>query len=253
MIAAVAMTLALFLAGVLIGGVVNQLGSDLPARRSPTKPHCAYCGQERPWWQWLGVSAYLARRVGCPSCGAPVGLRRPLVEVGLGLAFGYLWVIIGPSVALVVYMLYSIIFALVLITDIERRLILNVVTYPAMALALGASFVVPGITWQSALVGGAVGLLVFFLLAVVGNALYGSGAMGGGDVKLAAFVGMITGFPLVIVAIVITILIGAGVSLALVLSRLRSLNDYVPYGPFLVAGGIITLLWGYQIAAWFLL
>lgn len=247
------MTLILFLVGVFVGGIVNQLGSDLPARRAPTRPHCAYCGRERPWWQWLGVSAYLARSKGCPSCGAPVGVRRPLIEIGLGLTFGYLWVMLGPSVTLIIYLFYSTIFALVLITDIERRLILNVVTYPAMALAFAASFVVPGISWQSALVGGAVGLLVFFLLAVVGSALYGSGAMGGGDVKLAAFVGLITGFPLVIVAIVITILIGAAVSLALVIFRVRSLNDYVPYGPFLVAGGMITLLWGYQIAAWFLL
>lgn len=92
----------------------------------------------------------------------------------------------------------------------------------------------------------------FFLAAVLGNALFGAGAMGGGDVKLAAFVGLVTGYPLVIEAIVLTILIGAAVSLALLIVRARSLDDYVPYGPFLVAGGIITLLWGYRIAEWFL-
>lgn len=246
------MVFVAFLAGVLVGAVVNQLGSDLPARRAPRKPHCRYCGRERPWWQWLGVAAYLIGRSECPSCGAPVGLRRPLVEIGLGLTYGYLWLALGPSVQLIFYLLYGAIFALILVTDLERRLILNVVTYPAMALGFAASFFVPGVTWWSALLGGAIGLAFFLLAAVVGNTLFGSGAMGGGDVKLAAFVGLITGFPLVIVAIVLTILIGAAVSLVLVIFRLRSLDDYVPYGPFLVAGAMITLLWGYRIAIWFL-
>ncbi len=247
-----AMTWAAFLAGIFIGGLVNQLGSDLLARRAPTPPQCAYCRRERPWWQWLSVPAYLAGRAECGSCGAPIGLRRPLIEIGLGLTYGYLWVSLGPSVKLVFYLLYSVIFALVLITDIERHLILNVVIFPAAGLGLAASFFVPELTWRSALVGGGVGFTFFFLAAVVGEALFGSGAMGGGDVKLAAFVGLITGFPLVIVAIVLTILIGAAVSLALLVFGLRSLGDYVPYGPFLVAGAMITLLWGPRIAEWFL-
>ncbi len=248
-----ALTLVFLLLGILVGAVVNQLGSDLPARRAPTRPHCAYCGRERPWWQWLGLSAHLARRTGCPSCGGPLGVRRPLIEIGLGVCYGYLWLTLGPSVRLIAYLLYSAIFALILITDVERRLILNVVTYPAMVVGFAASFLVPGITWQSALVGGLVGLVFFFVVAAVGNHVYGSGAMGGGDVKLAGFVGLITGFPSVIVAIVLTLLIGGLVSLALVVLRVRRLDDYVPYGPFLVAGGMITLLWGPRIVAWLLL
>jgi len=241
-----------FLLGVLVGGIVNQLGSDLPARRRPTKPHCPYCGEERPWWQWLGLSAYLSGRPECPSCGAPVGLRHPLVEIGLGLTYAYLWITIDSPVRLGFYLLYSAILALILVTDIERRLILNVVTYPAIVLGFVASFFMPAMTWWNALIGGGIGLAFFFIAAVLGNALFGSGAMGGGDVKLAAFVGLITGFPLVIEAIVLTILAGAAVSLVLLITGARSMDDYVPYGPFLVIGAVITLLWGYPIAEWFL-
>lgn len=245
-------TLLAFLLGIIVGGVVNQLGSDLPGRGGVTRPHCRYCGRDYPRWQWLGVLAYVAGRPACQACGAEIRIRRPLIEIGLGLTFGYLWIQFGLSVTLVFYALYSAILALILITDLERRLILDVVSYPAMALGLVGSFFVPGVTWWSALLGGAIGFVFFFLAAVAGHYFFGAGAMGGGDVKLAAFVGIVTGFPLVIEAVVLTILIGAAVSLFLVVTRIRTLSDHIPYGPFLIAGAMITLLRGYQIAQWFL-
>ena len=265
------MTALFALFGLVIGGLVNQLGSDLPAfamsrpggrsihlspdlprRRRLTCPHCARCGRHRPWWQWLSLPSYLIRRARCPSCDTPINLRYPLVEAGLAVVYGYLWIMFGPSVKLGLYLIYTAIFALILITDIERRLILNVVTYPAIAFALVASFFTPGMKWWSAVVGGVIGFLVFLGVEMVGDALFGSGALGAGDVKLAALVGLVTGFPLIIEALVLTILIGAGTSLILLVTRVRGLRDYVPYGPFLIAGAVVTLLWGYPIAEWFL-
>jgi len=252
------MTILFTLLGLVAGGLVNQLGTDLLARRGLTRigirvrPHCPYCARERRWWQWLSLPAYLVGRASCPSCDAPISLRHPLTEIGLAVTYGYLWIVLGPSVKLVLYLIYSTIFALILITDIERRLILNVVMYPSILIGFGASFFTPGMTWVSALAGGAIGFLFFLGAAIVGNSIFGSGALGYGDVKLAAFVGLITGFPLVIEALVLTILIGAAVSLILLVTRVRTLRDPIPYGPFLVAGAVVTLLWGYPIARWFI-
>ena len=246
------MTILSVLLGILVGGLVNQLGSDLPARRGLTRPHCPYCGRGRPWWQWLTLPSYLIARARCPSCDAPVSLRYPLVEIGLAVTYGYLWIVLGPSVKLILYLLYSAIFALIFVTDIERRLILNVVIYPSLLLALVASFFTPGMTWWSALAGGALGFVFFLGAALLGNVIFGSGALGGGDVKLAGFVGLITGFPLVIEALMLTMLIGAAVSLALLTTRVRSLRDPIPYGPFFIIGAAVTLMWGYPIAEWFL-
>jgi leader peptidase (prepilin peptidase)/N-methyltransferase len=245
--------IALFaLLGLLVGALVNQLGSDLPGRRRLTPPHCPYCGEERPLWQWLSLPAYLIGRAKCPSCGASIKVRHPLIEVGMATAYAYLWIRFGPSIKLVLTLLYTAILAVILITDIERRLILNVVTYPAILLALVAGFLTPGMTWWSALLGGLIGFLFFLIAAAVGTVLFGSGALGVGDVKLAAFVGLITGFPLVIAALMLTILSGAAVSLILLVTRARRLRDPIPYGPFLVAGAMVTLLWGYSMAEWFI-
>jgi leader peptidase (prepilin peptidase)/N-methyltransferase len=246
------MIILLVCLGLLVGGLVNQLGSDLPARRGLTRPHCPYCGQDRPWWQWLALPSYLIGRIKCPYCDASIGIRHPLVEIGLAVAYGYLWILLGPSVRFVFYLIYSAIFALILVTDIERKLILNVVTLPSILLAIVASFLMPGITWWNALLGGSIGFFTFLVLVVVGRLIFGSGALGEGDITLATFIGLITGYPLIIEALVLTTLVGAGISSVLLITRVRTLRDYIPYGPFLIIGATITLLWGYSIADRFL-
>ncbi len=246
--------LFLFILGLLAGVVVNHLATVLPAHRNVPVPYCPYCGRERPWWQWLTLPSFLVSRAYCPHCGAPLRLRYPLVELGLATAYVYLWGTLGANVniRLVLYLVYGAIFAIILVTDIERRLILNRVTYPAIILAFLASFVTPGMTWWSALTGGLIGFVFFSVAALIGNRLFGDGALGGGDIKLAAFIGLITGFPLIVEALVLTLLIGAGVSLLLLITHVRRRRDHIPYGPFLVIGAIITLLHGYPIAHWFL-
>ncbi|MCP4542661.1 MAG: prepilin peptidase [Chloroflexi bacterium] len=231
---------------------MNQLGSDLPARRKLTRPHCPYCGQARPWWQWLAVPAYLVGRARCPHCDARIRWRHPLVEVGLATAYGYLWIMMEPSIKFPFYLIYAAIFALILVTDMERKLILNVVTFPSIILAIVASFLLPDILPWNALAGGAVGFFTFLLLVVIGKIAFGSGALGEGDITLATFIGLITGFPLIIEALVLTTLSGAIISTILLVTRVRSLRDHIPYGPFLIIGATITLLKGYSIANWFL-
>ncbi len=240
------------LLGLFIGGLVNRLGTDLPSRRRVTRPQCPYCGRNRPWWQWVSLPSYVIGRAKCPSCGAPIRLRYPLTELGLAVTYAYLWILLGASIRLPLYLVYTTVFAIVLITDFERRLILNMVLYPAILFAIAAGFITPEMTWWSALAGGGIAFIFFLIVGIVGNTVFGAGALGGGDVKLALFIGLITGFPLVIEALVLTIIIGAAISGFLFITRLRKLRDYVPYGPFLVAGGLITLLWGYSIAEWYM-
>jgi len=71
-------------------------------------------------------------------------------------------------------------------------------------------------------------------------------------VKLAAFIGLATGFPSIIVALLIAILAGGATALLLVLTRIKGLKSYIPYGPFLVVGGLVALIYGPQIVAWYL-
>jgi leader peptidase (prepilin peptidase)/N-methyltransferase len=240
-----------FTLGILVGAGVNRLATDLPARRPPQRPRCPYCNNPRPWYQWVSMPTYSVGRGRCPHCSAPIRIRYPLTELALGFLFGFLFLRYEFTPQFVFYALYTAVLALVTVTDLERRLILNVVTFPAMILALVGSFLVPGVSWKSALLGGVVGYATFYVLALAGRLLVGPGALGGGDVTLAGFVGMVVGFPLIVEALLLTILSGGIISLMLVITRVRSLRDHIPYGPFLVLGGWVTMLWGLEIAQWF--
>ena len=246
------MILLFALLGLVVGGLVNQLGTDLVARRRLGQPRCPYCARQCPWYRWLSLPAFLVGRTGCSSCGAQITLRHPLVEIALAATYAYLWIALGPSIRLAFLMAYSAILGLILVTDIERRRIPNVVIYPAIVFAAAAAFVTPGLEPSRALAGGAAGLGIYLLIALLGRGMYGPGALGMGDVKLAAFVGLITGFPLVAVVIVVAILAAGVSSLVLVLTGIRGRRDPIPYAPFLVAGVVVAALWGQPILAAFM-
>lgn len=239
------------LVGVLVGGLVNLLADDLPEKRSPGRPRCSQCEQDHQPAHWLAVVRWPAARGRCPHCGGKERLRPLLVELGLALIFGLLWLRSGDWTAeLIILSLFFSIFVLVLVTDMEHRLILHTVTFPSVVLALLVSPITVGL--RSAAGGAVVGFVVFLLLYLLGQRLFGPGALGFGDVTLATVIGAMVGFPMVIVALLCGILAGGVISLGLVLTRRRRLTSKVPYGPFLLIGGTIAILWGRQIVLWYL-
>jgi leader peptidase (prepilin peptidase)/N-methyltransferase len=244
--------LAIFiLAGLLAGGVINILADDLPLRRRPQLPRCQGTGERLPPHLWLGTIRRLLCGGRCPQCGQPEGWRPMIVEVATAATFGLVWVLQGGwSARLAITAIYFAVFILIFVTDMEHRLILHIVTFPSIIFALLASPVT--VTPMSAVLGAAVGFGIFFLIYLLGHWVFGSGAMGFGDVTLATLIGAAVGLPTVIVALLSGILAGGVITLFLLLTRLRRLRSKVPYGPFLLAGAAIGLLWGPQIVNWYL-
>jgi leader peptidase (prepilin peptidase)/N-methyltransferase len=246
------MGLAIFiLAGFLVGGIINILADDLPLRRGPALPRCRKCGEKLPAHLWSGTVRRLVAGGRCPQCGESEGWRPVIVEAATAGTFGLLWALQGGwSARLGITAIYFAVFILIFVTDMEHRLILHVVTFPAIVFALLASPVT--VTPISALLGAAVGFGIFFLIYLLGSWIFGSGAMGFGDVTLATLIGAAVGLPTVIVALLSGILAGGVITLFLLVTRMRRLRSKVPYGPFLLAGAAIGLLWGPQIVNWYL-
>jgi leader peptidase (prepilin peptidase)/N-methyltransferase len=147
-------------------------------------------------------------------------------------------------------LIYACIFLVVFVADLEHGLILDVVVYPGMVLALIFSFFWPELGWPSlgvlsALLGGVVGFGLMLLPYLISR-----GGMGGGDVKLAGLIGLATGFPYVFIALLIAILGGGVLAIALIASRKRTRKQTIPFGPFLAAAAMVTLVWGQPITNW---
>ena len=103
----------------------------------------------------------------------------------------------------------------------------------------------PGIA--SAALGGAIGFAIFLLITLVSR-----GGMGWGDVKLAALIGLATGFPLVFLAIIMGAILGGIIAVALLIAKKRNRRQTIPFGPFLALAAMVTLLWGSNILNWYL-
>lgn len=99
----------------------------------------------------------------------------------------------------------------------------------------------------SLLTGFAIGAFFYSLILIT----RGKG-MGGGDVKLGAFLGIMLGFPSALFALIISFLTGAVFSIGLILTGKKHFGQTIPFGPFLVLGSLIMLFWGSQIIDWYL-
>ena len=235
--------------GLLLAIVINVLADDLPMRIRPLAPHCPRCAHIHKPLHWLGI---LRRR--CPECGQPVRLRVILVEVGTTLLFAFLPSLIPELTNLIVNSFFIAVLILVIVIDLEHKLILNVVTFPVTAVALVTSFIVTNDqnTILSAATGAVAGLLIGYILYGFGTLISGAGAFGMGDVKLAMAMGAMMGLHRIPFALVIGIVLGGIISLLLLITRLVSRRDALPYGQYLATGGIIMLIWGVQIVDWYL-
>jgi len=139
------------------------------------------------------------------------------------------------------------------VTDLEQHLIPNVIILPAILFALAAGFVANWMTWKAALLGGAIGLVFFGIAYGMAILLYpGKIGLGMGDVTLATFIGLAVGFPGAIVAVVLGVLLGGVISGVLLLTRRVTFQTAIPYGPFLIVGGLIGMFWGTALVRWYL-
>jgi leader peptidase (prepilin peptidase)/N-methyltransferase len=134
----------------------------------------------------------------------------------------------------------------VIFFDLEHRLILDRVLFPSMVLALVLAQFTPHMNWLVSLLTGLAAGILFLLIALAGSAVFRAEAMGFGDVKLAAFMGLILGItpaePPIVEALFYGVLLAGLAGIAMILFRIKALRDTFAYGPYLAAGALITLL-----------
>jgi leader peptidase (prepilin peptidase) / N-methyltransferase len=235
--------------GACIGSFINVCVDRLPAGKSLLAPpsHCDGCQQSLSWFELVPVFSYLWLRGRCRRCGSKVPLRVLLVELGCGLFLALLVWYRGLNLDFAVIAFYSFVFVVIGLIDLQTKLILNKIVYPIAVVAIVLDIFLPQPGFFSGLLGGVVGF-VFFLIPIIVT----RGGMGFGDVKMAALIGLVTGFSLVWVAILGGVIAGGLVAIFLLVSGLKKRKESIPFGPFLSLAAMAALLWGHPILNWYL-
>ena len=243
------------LLGWLSGWLVNYLTDVLPVTRRFSRPTCPECQSPYRWADYLFFN-------NCASCGKKRGSRTLIVQAAMTVAPVLLWIFPNPRLPFPLAFLLLVYLAIVLVIDLEYRLILHPVSLVGVILGLGIGIylnshntsLTAGIV--NTLIGGAFGFGVMLIFYFIGEWYVRSMskkrglstdevALGFGDVNLSGILGLLLGWPAIIVGLFFAILAGGLVSLAIIIKMLISKKykafTAIPYAPFLILGALYII------------
>lgn len=237
-----------FVTGLAVGSFLNVCIYRIPQGQTvvTTPSHCFSCGTNLKPRDLVPVLSFLLQGGKCRYCGVKLSWQYPLVEFATGVLFllaFYTWGLSWTTLAMMVF------FSLLMVTtviDLYHQII------PDGVLLVGGLLGVPLVFLQSLdqLKWGAMGFLAAGVLLYV-IAIISKGGMGGGDIKLAAVMGLYLGLKPVAVALLLAFMLGGLVGILLLVSGKKGRKDAVPFGPFLALGAFIAALAGEQILTWY--
>lgn len=240
------------------------------------RSRCPHCGKELRWRELLPLVSFAVQRGRCRTCGARLSWQYPVVEILSGLIFvfvprgleGYFFLSPSSYLPAAAYYAFSVLWilaflVLLLAALIDFRLYLIPDELNAALVILGAAG-----TYLLTPYWGAVGTsflgpyeLLFGLrenvwlnraaAAALGAAVLGSlvlltrgRGMGAGDVKLIFALGVLFGWPEIILILAFGFIFGSAVGLALIARGQKKLKGFVPFGPFLAAASVFVFFFG---------
>lgn len=238
--------LLLFLFGANVGSFLNVLIDRLPRGEQVLKgrSYCDHCKKQLSWYDLFPIFSWIFLGRRCRFCHSPIKAQYPLVEATTGVLFISVLFLSPQNLLFMIYYLLLISALIVIfVVDLKYQLILDHIIYPTILI----SFIFQIINHKLEIINvinpllSTLGAGLFFLAVVL--VTHGRG-MGVGDVKLAALMGLVLGFPKIIVALYLAFLTGAFFGVILVLTGKKRFGEHLPFGPFLSGATLISLFWG---------
>lgn len=244
-----------FIFGTILGSFVKVLADRSLGNKSFWgRSYCLSCKRSLPWYDLFPILSYVLLSGRCRYCKKAVSIEYLVVESAVGVLVGFLfWQSFNnfqfsfflPD--LIFKTFFICVLAVLFVTDLKEMFIPDRIILPAILIGVIYLFLVT----QNFLIPLLMGILIagFFMALIIITC--GKG-MGGGDVKLGAFIGLVLGFPLGLLAIITSFLLGAAASVFLIIAGKKHFGQSIPFGPFLVLGSLISLFWGKEIIDWYL-
>lgn len=260
-----AIVILLFLLGAAIGSFLNvviyrtQTGESWVQGRSK----CEACKKQIAWYDNIPLLSFLVLGGRCRHCGKRLSISHPVVEGLMGLLFVW-WYVVGslffeltqqPFTFLqpLFWLVVGIILVYILVIDYRYLIIPDtaVVVLTALVITYRIALTSAGIMqvpdFMAALAGMAGIVLFFWFLWFITK---GRG-FGFGDVKLALPLALLVGWPAMLSWVFISFILGAVIGLVLVGLNQAKFGKPIPFGPFLILGACISLIWGNYLIGWY--
>ena len=222
--------IVIFLYGIVIGSFLNVLIFRIPKKENIVQSsHCMNCGRKLGWRDMVPVFSYIILRGRCRQCGARISIQYPLIEALNG----------------VLYCLMT--SALIVIAVIDER------TYQipvSQNLFLGLLGIIMTVYDFRHILSHIIGAVIVSLF-LYGLYYFSSGkAIGGGDIKLMAYAGLLLGAKNIIFAFILACILGSIIHT--IRMKVSKRNNLLALGPYLSAGIFIAALWGSRFWTWYL-
>ncbi len=233
----------LFLLGLSVGSFLNVLIDRLPKNESILgRSRCDHCKHQLSWYDLIPLFSFFALGRKCRYCGKRLSWQYPIVELITGLLFIFVFLSLPLNYQFFIIYHLFILSGLIVIffADLKYRIIPDQVLFFLLLSVFFYLVVFKTNSISSYFISAIAAFLLFALLVVITK---GRG-MGLGDVKLAFVMGLILGFPLIVVGLYLSFLTGAAISLILVIRGRKTMKSTIPFGPFLAFSTGMSLFYG---------
>ena len=253
------MSLVLFVLGLILGSFINAWVWRTKKDISITKGRsmCPHCKHKLAWYDLIPLLSYLLLRGKCRYCHKSICIQYPIIELYTGLLFGLLYLVLQPNttyelVQFVIILIVSVLLVAAFVYDAKYMELPEKFMLPAVALgvvALGLKAYQFG--WMS-LTGQLIGLAAIVLLYTALWYFSKGKWLGAGDIRVVAIMGLFLAPAQLLVGLFAAYFIGAIYGVYVLRKSKTKRGIRMPFGPFLIIGFYIGLLWGQQIADWYL-
>jgi prepilin signal peptidase PulO-like enzyme (type II secretory pathway) len=249
-----------FLLGLCIGSFLNCVVYRLEEEKTlKGRSFCPNCKHILTWYDLFPVFSFIFLRGRCRYCHKKISIQYPLVELATGIIFVLVFNFINPVLTFyqslsLPYLFYIFsVLIIIFIYDLKHYIIPDKVLFPAIIISLTYDVII----WQgilNVLLALAIAFGFFLTIFLISKGKW----MGFGDVKLSILMGLLLGFPNILVALFLAFFFGAIIGIMLMTFPTRaggekkSLKSEIPFGPFLIVGTFVAMLWGNQLISWYL-
>ena len=234
-----------------------EINGQTPAPATPynlavPRSQCPACGHQISALENIPIVSYLALGGKCSACKAKISPRYPMVELLTGALSGYIAWRYGFTVLTAAALAFAWAMIALAFIDLDTFYLPDDITLPLLWAGLLVNIAGLIVDLQSAVIGAIAGYLALWVVFWAYKFATGKEGMGYGDFKLLAAIGAWLGWKMLPVVILLSSFVGAAVGISLILFARHGRSVPIPFGPYLVLGGLTAMFWGDDIVRYYL-